>query len=141
MEAGDMELRYLAKKLACLCERYGKKGVCQLFLACPAPEMGWTCGTVNAEDWIKAAKEHSYPIGLTLNRIFEIYSDPNHFQAGKFIHIFRSSWSPHDSSIYFQVGKKDVRLYVSFYLGTQSYCPSVEDMLANDWCIRGFTDD
>lgn len=78
MQTGD-ELQYLAKKLACVCERYGRKGLCQLFFSCPAPEMGWTCGKVTAEDWIKAAKEFSYPVGLTLNRIFEIYSDPNHF--------------------------------------------------------------
>lgn len=141
MEAGDMELEYLARKLSYLCKCYGKQGACKLFFTCPAQEMGWTCGEVSRDEWVRAAKEHSYPVGLSLNRIFELYSDPNHFQAGKFIHIFRSSWSPHDSSVCFQVGKKNVRLYVSSNMGTMPYCPSVEDMLANDWCIRGFTDD
>ena len=140
MEAGEKELEYLARLLSSLCSCAGRGGKCNLFSKCPAWRYGWTCGNVTKDEWIMAAKELSYPVGLSLNRIFEQYSDPNHFQAGKFIHIFRSSWSPHDSPIYFQVGKKDAKLYVSFYLGTQSYCPSVEDMLADDWCIRGFTD-
>lgn len=141
MEAGEKELEYLAALLSSLCSSAGKSGKCNLFSKCPAWRYGWTCGKVTKDEWIMAAKEYSHPVGLTLNHIFETYSDPNHFKVGKFIHIFRSSWSPHDSSICFQIGNKDVRLYISSNMGIMPYCPSVEDMLANDWCIRGFTDD